>query len=123
MGNHQAGREIGKAAEAAVAVRKAGETALAILDRVCSRHRGCDAEFESEDPNNPSNVHPDYDSYTDPHPGAALGMLLIEAFAPNGMADLPRYAPMLSRGPEEEKACDAWWTEVYFKFRDRFGFC
>jgi hypothetical protein len=124
MGNHVAGRAVGHAAEIAIKARLQGETALALLDRVCKKYRGYDAEFEAEDPNNPGTVHPDYDSYTDPHPNAALGMLMVEAFAPNGLTDLPKYAAMLNgEGDEEEAACDAWWQDVYEPFRKRYGFC
>lgn len=124
MGNHVAGRAIGLAAEHARLTRKPGDTAIELLDRVCARYRGADAEFEAEDPNHPDQVHPDYDDYTDPHPGAALGMLMVEAFAPNGLQDLPRYAAMLDGvGEEEEAAFDAWAAEVEDPFRRRYGFC
>ena len=123
MGNAAVGREIDIAAHTAVLHRQPGESALTILDRICSRHRGCDAEFESEDPGNPQNVHPDFDRSTDPHPKAPLGMLLLEAFAPGGIADHVRYAPMLHGEEGEEEACEAWWSEVYDKFRARYDFC
>lgn len=133
MGNHIAGYAIGLAAELALATRQPGETALELLDRSCEAHRGIDAEFESTNPKNPDQVHPDFALNTDPHPKAALGMLMVEAFAPNGLADLPRYEAML--GCEEdaedqdaaEAACDAaydlWDAEVYQPFRARYGFC
>ena len=124
MGNHTVGRAVGLAAEQALLARRPGETALSILDRICTTYRGSDAEFESQDPNNPNRVHPDYGDYRDAHEKAALGMLMIEAFAPNGVADLPRYAPMLIGGhPDEEAACEAWYNEVYEPFRNRFQFC
>lgn len=129
MGDHYIGREMGRAAEHAVATRKPGETALDILDRICKPHKGRDAEFESEDPDNRGCVHPEYDRYTDPHPKAALGMLMLEAFAPAGIASLPVYAAMLEpdeddEGQEkEEAACDAWWEQVYDPFKARYGFC
>jgi hypothetical protein len=124
MGNHAAGQAVGLAAEHALSVRLPGEGALAILDRVCLKYQGSDAEFESEDPANPGASHPDYYSYTDPHPKAALGMLMVEAFAPNGLADLPTYAAMLDdAGDEEEAAYEKWEAEVEEPFRRRYRFC
>jgi hypothetical protein len=123
MGNHAAGKAMGMAAEEAVRTRKAGERALEMLDRICNPYRGADAEFEAEDPANPGSVHSEFADYTDPHQKAALGMLMLEAFAPNGIADLARYSPMLNTGPGEEKACDEWWAEVYEPFNKRFNFC
>lgn len=124
MGNHAAGKAIGLAAELALSRRQPGDTALGLLDAACRGHRGCDAEFESEDPDNPGQVHPDFMDYCDPHPKAALGMLMLEAFAPNGVADLTKYAPMLTdKGPDGDAACDLWWAEVYEPFRQRYGFC
>ncbi len=122
MGNHAAGKAIGLAAEEAVRGRKENESALEILDRICRPWQGADAEFEAEDPNRPEYVHPEFDDYRDPHPGAALGMLLVEAFAPNGLEDLPRYSPMLDGGTDEEAACDAWLTEIHDPFAERYDF-
>lgn len=123
MGNHVVGKAIGLAAEEATRSRVPGEAPLTILDRICGPYRGADAEFEAEDPSKPGFVHPEFSDYTDPHPKAALGMLMLEAFAPNGVSDLARYAPMFGTGPGEEAACDAWWAEVYEPFKKRFGFC
>lgn len=131
MGNHAVGKAVGPQAEEAVRARQPGESALAILDRLCNPWRNTDAEWESADPANPTCVHPEFDQYTDPHPKAALGMLLVEAFAPNGLADLPRYQYMVPtlRGPgepdDEDKdiaACDAWREEVYEPFNQRYNF-
>lgn len=128
MGNHDAGLAMGLAANEAVRNRKSGETALSILDRICNPYRGCDAEFESQNPENPHEVHPEFDSFCDPHPKASLGMLMLEAFAPNGVGDLPRYQYMVSKcepfdREKDEIACDAWWAEVYDKFNARYEFC
>ncbi|HRQ47934.1 MAG TPA: hypothetical protein PK725_13360 [Rhodocyclaceae bacterium] len=123
MGNHAIGNAVGPQAEEAVRARRPGESALAILDRLCNPWRNTDAEWESADPANPACVHPEYDQYTDPHPKAALGMLMVEAFAPNGLADLPRYEPMFDADdPNEETATDAWWDEVYTPFKQRYNF-
>ena len=131
MGNHAVGNAVGPQAEDALRARQPGETALSILDRICNRWRNTDAEWESFDPENPDCVHPEFDSFTDPHPKAALGMLMVEAFAPNGLADLPRYQYMISELREDDTydesaddaATDAWWAEVYEPFKQRFNFC
>lgn len=130
MGNHAAGQAMAKAAEQAVLMRRPGQTAFALLDKICDRHRGTDAEFEAEDPENPGQVHPDFDAYTDPHPKAALGMLMVEAFAPGGLAALPNYADMvLLRDADEgddlaaaDIAYDRWHDEVEAPFLSRFEF-
>lgn len=128
MGNHVAGRAVGLAAEQALRARQPGETALDILDRVCETYRRTDAEFESMDPNDPASIHPEFEKYTDPHPKAALGMLMLEAFAPNGVADLGLYDAMMGsendndEGEAEELAYDRWWDDVYEPFRKRYGF-
>ncbi len=97
--------------------------ALAILDRVCMPHRGRDAEFESTCPDNPTQVHPDFGYSTDPHPSASLGMLMIEAFAPNGAADLPKYEASVHGGDKAaDDAHDLWEAEVEIPFRRRYKF-
>jgi len=116
------GRTIGTLAEEAVRNRQPGETAIAILDRICMPYSNSSADWKAEDPACPGRVHPDYGSYTDPHPKAALGMLMLEAFAPNGVADLPRYRPMFDAEHPDESAYDAWWAEVYEPFQDRYNF-
>lgn len=65
MGNHQAGKAMGLTAVALLANRT-NQTALELLDIICTPYRGCDAEFESEDPANPGSTHPDYHDYTSP---------------------------------------------------------
>ena len=122
MGNHVAGNAIGKLAQAAFEQRPHGQTALQILDKICEPHRGCDAEFESEDPNTPGNVHPDFASWRDPNPGAGLGMLMLEAFAPNGAKDLARFAPGFD-DRDDIRAYDAWRSEVCDPFNARYDFC
>lgn len=123
MGNHSVGKAVGPQADAVLLARMPGDTALAILDRLCNPWRNTDAEWESTDPNHPTQVHPEFDKLTDPHPKAALGLLMVEAFAPNGLTDLPRYEPMLDAdNPNEEAACDAWWAEVYTPFKQRYNF-
>ena len=129
MGNHIAGDLIAKFAAVFANQRGAGEKAIDLLDRAVAQAKAVpgfspDAEFESSDPNDPRCVHPDFDSWRDPHPKAALGMLMVEAFAPNGLADLPRYQAMigLTEG-DEEAACDAWCAEVNKPFRSRYGLC
>lgn len=122
MGNHTAGNAMGKQAQAMFQSRPQGMTAMQILDLICEPHRGCDAEFEAEDPNRPGYVHPEFDDWRDPHPKAGLGMLMVEAFAPNGVADFERYAPAFDERDDEE-ALDAWYAEVQDPFRKRYEFC
>ncbi|MDR0274103.1 MAG: hypothetical protein LBI48_01945 [Burkholderiaceae bacterium] len=117
MGTHAIAKSVGLGAEYALKNRKPGQTALEILDMLCAPWRGCDAEWEAEDPQRPGYMHPEFYDYTDPHPKAALGMLMIEAFAPNGLADLPKYRT----GTDEAEA--AWWAEVYEPFKQRYDFC
>lgn len=130
MGNHAAGKAVGLAAELALSRRRPGETALDLLDAACRGYHGTDAEFEAEDPDNPGRVHPEFGDYRDPHPKAALGMLMLEAFAPNGVADLARYAPMLGTCSQDEEAqaaqdaaYDLWSAEVDEPFTRRYRFC
>lgn len=80
MGNHSAGRAMGRMADMAIKMRTK-QSALELLDEICEPYRGCDAEFEAEDPNNLRHQHPDYCRYTDPK--GPLGMLIREAFDPN----------------------------------------
>ena len=55
---------------------------------------------------------------------------MVEAFAPNGLADLPRYQYMVPQlRPDDvydksmdDAACDAWWSEVYTPFKQRYNF-
>jgi hypothetical protein len=133
MGNHTAGLAMGLMAKQMLDHRSQEQTALSILDSVCEPYRNCDAEFESQDPNQLSHVHPEFDDYTYPHPKAALGMLMVEAFAPNGINDLPKYQgfsmSMLleSDQPYDETKGDAAWEkwseEILNPFRERYGFC
>lgn len=132
MGNHAIAKAVGLAAEAAVRMRSPDQSALDILDMLCDPWRGCDAEWEAEDPGRPGHIHPDFGDYTDPHPKAALGMLMLEAFAPNGAADLSRYQYMVQQlrpagepydQARDEAATNAWWAEVYEPFNRRYNFC
>lgn len=50
MGNHTVARIVGPQADYAVANRQPGESALAILDRLCSPWRGTDAEWGAVNP-------------------------------------------------------------------------
>ncbi|MDR1849511.1 MAG: hypothetical protein LBQ75_05685 [Zoogloeaceae bacterium] len=130
MGNHTVGKAIGQLAEEAVRGRKPGEAALDILDRICKRWGNCDAAFDSVDPDNPSSYHPDYDDTRIPHPKAALGMLLVEAFAPNGLDDLHKYqyfAVCDSRSADYDEAKDTealetWAAEIEAPFKKRYNF-
>lgn len=133
MGNHDLGRQIGIAVQIAYERRLSTETALEILDRYCAG-RGGDAEFEAEDPNHPGNIHPSFDDYRDPCPDAGLGMLMVEAFAPNGLADLPKYQGVLgyiqsgvaeidrALEADAETSVDLWNEEICEPFRKRYNF-
>lgn len=109
MGNHQAGRAMGKTAEALAFTNL---TALAALDMICNPYRGCDAEFEAEDPNRPGHIHPEYADYTDPN--GPIGKLIIEAFGETGKDYYGEW------GEAEQ---DAWFDGPYTKFKDRYEFC
>ena len=61
MGNHSAGQSMALGAAHALQTRQPGQTAISLLDKVCARYVDCDAEFESEDPDNPGTVHPEFD--------------------------------------------------------------
>lgn len=118
MGNHQAGSAMGRMAAQLIDRRKPGETALQLLDTICEPWRACDAEFESEDLANPGQVDPRAEDYR--LPPLALGLLMIEAFAPHGLADLERYQ---AADPEDEEATDTYWLEVIEPFDKRYDFC
>lgn len=131
MGNHKVGRSVGPLAEEAVRTRRPDETALDLLDRLCRPWRGSDAEWEAFDPAHPDRAHPEFGSYTDPHPNAALGVLMVEAFAPNGLADLVRYRYLVQSlrdvaipydEAQDLATLDVWWSEVYEPFKQRYGF-
>ncbi len=123
------GRAIGWMAHELVVLRKPGDSALDILDVICAPHRGTHAQFAAWDSDYPGSAGHGFARYTDPHPEAWLGMLMVEAFAPRGLADLPRYRAMLDGSSRLAPGTDAaevaylaWWSEVYVPFRTRYGF-
>ena len=118
MGNHTAGKAMGLMAEGLVKARQPGQSAMDLLDVICGCWRGCDAEFEASDPDRPTQIHPDYPRYTDPP--AALGKLMIEAFAPPGKTY--DFSPEHLGGDEDPDVVDRWWDDVYDPFRARYGF-
>ena len=124
MGNHTAGTAMGKAAELALRMRTT-QTAAELLDMICEPYRGCDAEFEAEDPSKPGYIHPDCPNYRHPHEKMALGMLMLEAFAPHGVEDLARYRSAMDSVDDAlcEQAYDDWWAEVCDPFREKYDFC
>ena len=137
MGNHTAGALINNFAVQFAKDRRPNETAIEILDRAVKAAKASpgfspDCEFEASDPYNPGMKHPLIDEWRDPTPAAILGMLMVEAFAPNGLRDLPRYAMMglpkrwkdiPAAQKAHEDAVDAWWEEVNEPFRKRYGLC
>jgi hypothetical protein len=135
MGNHSLGKQIGTLAQIAYERRLPGESAISILDRFCYHDGvGGDAEWEAEDPNRPGYCHPVIGNYTDPTPDAALGMLMVEAFAPNGLDDLQKYFGQLGYTPSDDREEDSkreaaasasselWYEEVYKPFKTRYDF-
>lgn len=136
MGNHTAGDLIANFAELESAQRKPTETALEILDCAVKRAKASsgfspDVEFEASHPTKPGTVHPVIGFWTDPHPLAPLGMLMVEAFAPNGLRDLPKYWWALGVPDDEfpdadkmnEASYDLWYEQVKKPFRERYGLC
>lgn len=101
------------------------EQALAVLDKACAPWRDESAEFESQHPDNPDHVHPDYDNDTDPI--APFGMLLKEAFWP----DIPssEWASLHETwGLSDDDMTDVehrlhheWYVRVDFEFHKRYG--
>jgi len=105
MGNHAIAKPVGLGAEKLLRAREEGKvtlSALEILDILCEPWRGCDAEFSHY-------RLPQFD----------LGKLMIEAFSPNGLADLPKYL----EAEWDEEIDDLWWEEVCKPFSDRYDFC
>jgi hypothetical protein len=133
MGNQTAGTMIAQQVRRLVERRK-DESAIDLLDAAMAWAKAqsgfsSDAEFEAEDPDRPGHGHPDYANERDPHPKSALGLLMVEAFAPNGLEDLPRYEAMLTgtapgADPSDEDAAqDAWYDEVCDPFKARYDLC
>ncbi len=121
MGNHYVGRAMGRMAEMALKMRT-NQTALTILDEICEPYRGADAEFESEDPNNPGNINPEYGEYTDPN--GPLCILIREAFDPNvDWIKLKREAEASGDDDKIEEFYNKWYDGPYTKFRERYEFC
>ena len=120
MGNNRLGATFAKIAETMVARRREGETALEILDAAAgaAEIRGMDMDFDDQD-----------------RPSEPLGLLLFEAFAPNGVQDAERYASLeesidddeLEYGSPEHEAAqtefDAMHEAVHGAFRKRYELC
>lgn len=104
---------MGRQAESILKRRKPEESALDLLDEICRPYMGCDAEFEAEDPKKPGKIHPDYTFYTDPE--GPLGKLMIEAFAPHGLNDLPLCVWV-------DGECEFFEEHVYRPFAKRYKF-
>ncbi len=114
MGDHRIGRAMADWAalwwESRTATPPSPVQALATLDAICSTYRGRDADFESQDPANPTQVHPDYDVDTDPQ--GPLGRLIAIAFE----------ASPAELAPDTEEA-QPWYDGPYQRFLARYGFC
>lgn len=120
VGNHDAGKAMGIAAEAALGARRRRklrqQEARDILDAICESWRGCDAEFEAEDPKRPGHQHPEYIDYTDFN--APLGKIIAAAFTPGKTWTLPRGRVDRDASPVWE----AWYTTAYAAFKERYEF-
>ena len=109
MGNHAAGKAMGIAADAVLKSHyprnffDAG-FALSILDDICEPWRGCDAEFEAEDPKRPGHINPEYTFHDDFN--APLGKLIAAAFAPD-----KRWESRKPNGNDRDE--DPVWQEWY----------
>ena len=100
-----------KAAEIALKLRRPEHKALELLDLICEHWRGCDAEFD------------DY-AFLDGIESPALALLILEAFAPNGLADLAKYSSYDDEDDEDDTDDeDAFYKEVYSQFSERYAFC
>jgi hypothetical protein len=113
MGNHDAGRAMGRAAEMWWLGRDdipptSSAEALRVLDTICEPYRGSDAEFEAAFTG--SEAAGNYNDYRDPD--APLGRLMIVAFevSPNVVASI------------DEEEDNRWYEEVVVKFKDRYDF-
>ncbi len=103
MGNHDAGRAMNGAAEAWWDGRGSAsppdkEKALAVLDMICGRWKGSDAEFDD-----------------DAEPGTPLGRLMAIAFDASPEALAP------NTGGEEDG--EAWYDGPYTAFQKRYELC
>lgn len=115
MGNHTAGRAMGKTAE--MLLKNRGEqSALDLLDAICEPWRLCDAEFEATDPEFPGRIHPEYTRYTDPK--GPIGQLIMEVWGEDGVSYMEAV-----EGLDVEVPSDAWFFGPYEKFRERYDFC
>jgi len=121
MGNHEAGKAMGRMAEMALKMRT-NQTALELLDEICEPYRGCDAEFESVDPNNPRQTHPEYGDYTDPK--GPLGFLIREAFDSSvDWIDLQRKADETGDSDKVDEFYESWGEGPERQFSARYEFC
>ena len=126
MGNHDAGRAMGRMAAMALKMRTS-QSALELLDEICRPWQGCDAEFDAVDPNNPRQSHPVYCRYTDPE--GPLGTLIREAFDfETDWIALLHEAKERHRTTEDDEIMEEFWeswqgTGPAKQFDERYGFC
>jgi hypothetical protein len=95
--------------------------ALSLLDKICMKHSGKDAEFEAVDLQNPSRVNPDYDQSTNPE--AALGKLIGMAFSNSWRDYLQDYAGLVqlkNQDTLEKWLSEVWYDEALLKFKTRY---
>jgi len=87
-------------------------TAIQILDQICGPFRGTAPDWRAP-PGSTLSL------YTDPHSSNGFGTLLVEAFAPDGLSDLPFYCKEAPQGPAQSSVH---WGEVVLPFLRRYGF-
>ena len=112
MGNHDAGKAMGVAAEVwaltrPISARVSKEEASLVLDMICKPWKGCDAEFEAENQER-------YAFYTDFN--APLGRLIAAVFAPGQSFKLNKNAR------DEDPVWLEWEEMVLPGFKERYDF-
>lgn len=106
MGNHTAGELIVTHVRY-LTEHRTNESALELLDLAIARAKES-SSFSSD-------VEFDDDNHTD----TPLGKLIFEAFAPNGLADIPRYNE-LNEDEDEYEAFDELYEATYGAFSARY---
>lgn len=105
MGNHSIGAAYVAIVETALDRRKPGETALEILNMAADKSGICGADAEFDDAL-------DTDQPT--------GRLIFEAFAPNGVDDIPAYDLANETGTVD---FDTLYDATYGAFRKLYNLC
>ena len=116
-----AGALIALRAVKAVRLRN-GEAAMDVLTRLCQPYAGRSVYWYAFDVYAPWRSPSGYDDFTLPHPNAALGMLILEAFGKNGLASHDRYLPIFGDilSKESDAAVEAAVDELVRPFERKF---